>query len=83
MKKTIHACIDRIEEGLIVCYTDDDACYTLSADQFGTFKGGERVLLTLENNEPVALQYLEEETKIAEHRVHSLFAKLLRKKKGK
>ena len=83
MKKTVHACIDRIEEGLIVCYTDDDACYTLSADENCTLKGGERVLLTLEDNTPVFLEYLEQETKEAEHRVRSLFAKLLTKKKGK
>ena len=83
MKKTVHACIDRIEEGLIVCYTDDDACYTLPADENCSFKGGERILLTIEDNAPVSLEYLEEETKEAERRVGSLFAKLLTKKKGK
>ncbi|MBO5790699.1 MAG: hypothetical protein J6R40_06035, partial [Clostridia bacterium] len=76
------ACIDRVEEGLLVCYTDDDACYVLSADENCLYKGGERVLLTLEDNTPVSLEYLEKETKEAERRVRSLFAKLLTKKKG-
>ncbi|MBO7151148.1 MAG: hypothetical protein J6V82_05285 [Clostridia bacterium] len=83
MRKTVPACIDRVEEGLLVCYTDEDDCYVLPADESCPYKGGERVLLTLEDNTPVSLEYLEKETKEAEHRVRSLFGKLLTKKKGK
>lgn len=83
MKKTVHACIDRVEEGLLVCYTDDEKCYVLPSDPSHAYKGGERVELTLDGDTPVSLRFLEEETKRAQRKAHSLFAKLLTKKRGK
>ena len=80
MDQTVFACVDRIENNFLVCYTDDDACYLLPANQEHIYKGGERVLLTLSNNIPVSIKYLEKETIEAKKRVHSLFQKLLRKK---
>lgn len=81
MDTKVHASLDRIEEGRLVCYTDDDRLFTLPAEEHPGFHGGEAVLLTLEDGRAVDIELLAEETAENEKKVKSLFSALLRKKK--
>lgn len=80
MTEKAHASLDRIEEGLLVCYTDDDRLFTLPAADYPEMKGGEAVELTITDGRAVALRYLAEETEQNRKKTKSLFAALLLKK---
>ena len=82
MTEKLHASLDRIEEGQLVCYTDDDRLFTLPAADFPDLKGGEAVELTLEDGRAVSVALLARETEENKKKAHTLFAALLRKKKG-
>ena len=75
------ASLDRIEEGRLVFYTDDDLLYTLSAADFPALRAGDRVELTVADSKAVSAVRLEEQTEQAKQKTRSLFSAILRKKR--
>lgn len=81
MTRQVKGTVDRIEESWLVCYTDDGILCHLPVADYPTLKGGERVWLTMEDEEATALVVDTEETEKCRQKSKSLFAALLRKKR--
>ena len=81
MTRQVKGTVDRIEEDFLVCYTDDGILCHLPAKDYPSVQGGERVFLTLDNEQATALLVDAEETKKCQEKSKSLFAALLRKKR--
>ena len=83
MTEKVHASLDRIEEGWLVCYTDDDRRFLLPEADFPGFRGGEAVMLAIDGDRATGITLLAEETAENAEKTKRLFSALLRKKNNK